>query len=93
MLTITHSLLGLLRAAASRPCALVVEDNAQVSEILPVFLEDDYDVICVARPEEALTTLLSDGRIDVVLLDYFLVGGNGERIASLPSRWGCRWFG
>jgi len=73
---------GLPPAAASRPCALVVEDDSQVREILSVVLEDDYDVICAAQPEAALATLLSGSRIDVILLDYFLAGGNGRGIAK-----------
>jgi DNA-binding NtrC family response regulator len=61
--------------------ALVVEDDAQVGEILSVALGDDYDVICVAQPDEALATLIFGDCVDV-LLDYFLAGGNGDGIAK-----------
>jgi CheY-like chemotaxis protein len=38
----------------ARPCILVVEDDAMVSELLYEVLEETYQVICVAQSGEAL---------------------------------------
>jgi CheY-like chemotaxis protein len=38
----------------ARPCILVVEDDAMVSELLYEVLEETYQVICVAQSGEEL---------------------------------------
>jgi|ERR1700722_11173392 two-component system phosphate regulon response regulator PhoB len=71
----------------ARPCILVVEDDAMVSELLYEVLEETYQVICVAQSGEALLRLAQQ-RIDVILLDYGLPGGGVEEVAKRADQRG-----
>jgi DNA-binding response OmpR family regulator len=63
------------------PRVLIVEDEAAISEILSEALHEDYEVVCVARVDEALL-VFGQQRIDVVLLDYHLLDGNAQDVAK-----------
>jgi two-component system phosphate regulon response regulator PhoB len=76
-----------LALTVARPCILVVEDDAMVSELLCEVLEDIYQVMSVAQSSEALLKLAHQ-RIDVILLDYGLPGGGVEEIAKRADQRG-----
>ncbi len=68
---------------------LVVEDDADIAELLRLNLADEgYDLVLAADGETGLAQLQS-GRIDVVILDLMLPGINGlevcRRIRSMPQ--------
>ena len=63
------------------PRVLIVEDEAAISDILSEALREDYEVVCVARVDEALL-VFGQQRIDVVLLDYHLLDGNAQDVAK-----------
>jgi DNA-binding NtrC family response regulator len=75
-----------------RPRVLLVEDDELVSYTLREILDEDYEISCVATAEQALAEIAGH-RIDVVLLDYRLSDGNGQRVAessteaSMPVIW------
>lgn len=63
--------------AAAGPVVLLVEDHADIRDLLRVQLElDDYTVLEAGSGERALE-LLRDERIDLVLLDAELPGMTG----------------
>jgi DNA-binding response OmpR family regulator len=76
-----------LALTIARPCILVVEDDAMVSELLCEVLEDIYQVMSVAQSSEALLKLAHQP-IDVILLDYGLPGGGAEEIAKRADQRG-----
>jgi DNA-binding response OmpR family regulator len=63
------------------PCALVVEDDQAVADVLCGMLEDLYQVVNVSTVEAALF-VLGEQDIDVVLLDYHLSGESGVAVAE-----------
>jgi len=54
---------------------LVVEDQAQIAELIADALSDSYQVVCAENVEAAVERLLS-GDVDLVLLDCVLPGGS-----------------
>jgi len=54
---------------------LVVDDQAQVAELIADALSDTYQVVCAQNVEAAVEQLLS-GDVDLVLLDCVLPGGS-----------------
>jgi len=54
---------------------LVVEDQAQIAELIAEALSDSYQVVCAQNVEAAVEQLLS-GDVDLVLLDCVLPGGS-----------------
>jgi DNA-binding response OmpR family regulator len=54
---------------------LVVEDQAQIAELIAEALSDSYQVVCAENVEAAVEQLLS-GDVDLVLLDCVLPGGS-----------------
>jgi two-component system chemotaxis sensor kinase CheA len=75
---------------------LLVDDSAFFREMLsPVLKAAGYNVITAASADEAVATLLSNGRVDVVVCDLEMPGRNGfdlvgamrkveGRVAALP---------
>ena len=59
-----------------RATILVVDDDPGVRDALHLILDDDYDVIDAADAAQALAALASR-KIDLILLDLVLVGGDG----------------
>ncbi|MDZ4848047.1 MAG: response regulator [Pirellulaceae bacterium] len=71
------------KQAATKPRALVVEDNAQERELLAEFLRvHGYDVEGVGSGEEALDYLTSHASPDMVLLDMYMPGMDGHQTAK-----------
>jgi two-component system chemotaxis sensor kinase CheA len=75
---------------------LLVDDSAFFRDMLsPVLKAAGYNVVTAASAEEALTTLMTSGRVDVVVCDLEMPGRNGfdlvqamrkaeGRVAALP---------
>ncbi|RXT02797.1 sigma-54 dependent transcriptional regulator [Ammoniphilus sp. CFH 90114] len=59
-----------------KPQLLIVDDEKYIATSLRYAFEDDYDVLCTTCPKEAYQ-LLSENRIDLVLLDWRLGEYNG----------------
>ena len=70
-----------MRPRSPRPRILLVEDETTICDFLCEALSKDYEVTCVSRADEALG-VFTHQRIDVVLLDYYLVDGNGQDVAK-----------
>ena len=68
-----------------RPRVLLVEDETTICDFLCESLSKDYEVVCVSRVDEALLVFARQ-RIDVVLLDRYLVDGNAQIIAQRADR-------
>ena len=68
-----------------RPRVLLVEDEPTICDFLCEALSKDYEVVCVSRVDEALRVFARQ-RIDVVLLDHYLVDGNAQVIAQRADR-------
>lgn len=63
----------------SKPVALVVEDDAAISDALAELLSDDYEPLCVTYVREAVAAI--DTRdVAVVVLDWMLIGETGEML-------------
>jgi DNA-binding NtrC family response regulator len=77
---------------SSRHHVLLVEDDELIRNILQEFLDEAYDVSCVSTAEQALAEIAGHP-VDLVLLDFHLSGGNGQRVAecsteaSVPVIW------
>jgi two-component system chemotaxis response regulator CheY len=71
--------------------ALVVDDSADIREILHVTLDRlGFDVIEAGDGQEALNTLNKHGAVDVVLVDVYMPRMNGiefVRAARSDPRW------
>jgi DNA-binding response OmpR family regulator len=67
------------------PRLLVVEDELEITDILREALSEDYEVVCAARVDEALSVFASQ-RIDVLMLDYHLIDGNAQDVARQADR-------
>jgi len=59
-----------------RATILVVDDDPGVRDALHLILDDNYEVVDAADVEEARTAL-AERKIDLILLDLVLVGGDG----------------
>lgn len=60
-----------------RPLILIVEDEAEISEVLRVYLErEQFEVVCAPDGQQALVAL-EKWRPDLVLLDIRMPGQNG----------------
>lgn len=62
----------------SKPTVLVVDDEADLSELYAVHLDDEYEVRTANSGEEALDVL--DDSVDVVLLDRGMPGLDGDEV-------------
>jgi two-component system, OmpR family, copper resistance phosphate regulon response regulator CusR len=72
----------------ARTCRiLVVEDQAQVAELIADALSDSYQVACAQNVEAAVEQLLS-GDVDLVLLDCVLPGGSMWQVMLEADRIG-----
>lgn len=76
------------RNVGERPRALLVEDDANESELLAGYLRmSGYDVHTVGDGEEALQVLMAQPRPDVVLLDMRMPKLNGpDTVSSIRQR-------
>lgn len=71
--------------AVDEPTILVVDDEADVTDLYATWLEDSYDVRRAYEGREALDML--DDEVDVVLLDRRMPGLSGDEVlAELRSR-------
>nr|USU32122.1 hybrid sensor histidine kinase/response regulator [Methylobacterium sp. OTU13CASTA1] len=87
---------GPKKAAKRSSTLLLVDDSAFFRDMLsPVLKAAGYNVITAASADEAVATLLSNGRVDVVVCDLEMPGRNGfdlvgamrkveGRVAGLP---------
>jgi two-component system chemotaxis sensor kinase CheA len=87
---------GPKKAVKRSSTLLLVDDSAFFREMLsPVLKAAGYSVVTAASADEAVATLLSNGRIDVVVCDLEMPGRNGfdlvgamrkveGRVAGLP---------
>jgi DNA-binding response OmpR family regulator len=66
---------------------LVVEDQAQIAELIADALSDSYEPVCAPNVETAVEQLLS-GDIDLVLLDCVLPGGSMWQVMLEADRIG-----
>jgi DNA-binding response OmpR family regulator len=66
---------------------LVVEDQAQIAELIADALSDTYQPVCAPSVEAALEQLLA-GDIDLVLLDCVLPGGSMWQVMLEADRIG-----
>jgi|SRR4051794_14506315 len=66
------------------PRVLLVENEVTISDILCEVLSETYEVVCASKADEALSVLACQ-RIDVVLLDYYLIGENAQGVAERAS--------
>jgi len=78
------------REAASQACVLVVDDDAQVRQVIQWALEDEgFLVLGAANGREAMA-LVAGGAPDLVVLDLTLPEMNGlevaERVRALERR-------
>jgi DNA-binding response OmpR family regulator len=61
---------------------LIVDDNADVCEVISAFLtEEDFRIECAYSAQEALQRLAT-GRVDLALIDLLLPGGSGVEVAE-----------
>lgn len=75
---------------------LLVEDNKDFAKLVQVYLQradrERFEVVWRENYADTMKELVSDGRFDVILMDYFLPGKNGleitrelmERKISIP---------
>lgn len=70
-----------------RPHILVVEDDPLVAEVIAAALDDDYATSLVESSASALH-LLSDGGVDLVLLDCTLPDGIDHALIPALDRMG-----
>ena len=66
--------------AVDEPTILVVDDEADVTDLYATWLEDSYDVRRAYEGREALEML--DDEVDVVLLDRRMPGLSGDEVLS-----------
>ena len=66
---------------------LVVEDQAQIAELIADALSDTYQVVCSENVEAAVEQLLS-GDVNLVLLDCVLPGGSMWQVMLEADRIG-----
>ncbi len=66
---------------------LVVEDQAQIAELIADALSDTYQPVCASSVEAAVEQLLP-GDIDLVLLDCVLPGGSMWQVMLEADRIG-----
>src|SRR5215831_3674807 len=73
---------GLHRAGVwtRRPRILVIDDEPLLGRTLSFMLEEHHDVVVVEGGEQALRTLDSDARFDLVLCDLDMPGVNGSSV-------------
>jgi two-component system, OmpR family, copper resistance phosphate regulon response regulator CusR len=69
------------------PRILVVEDQAQVAELIADALSDSYQVVCAENVAAAVEQLLS-GDVNLVLLDCVLPGGSMWQVMLEADRIG-----
>ena len=62
---------------SSRPYALIIEDDAQLSRIFDLTLRGDFEIETIADGDEAFTRLLQIVP-DLILLDLNLPGKSGK---------------
>ncbi len=74
-------------AEGAIPRVLIVDDNKIILELFCNILEDQYAVIDVATVKEALTALMYE-HVDVVLLDFYLLGETSRAVADLSEQIG-----
>ncbi|MFH5797089.1 response regulator transcription factor [Haladaptatus sp. CMAA 1911] len=66
--------------AVDEPTILVVDDEADVTDLYATWLESSYDVRRAYEGREALELL--DGEVDIVLLDRRMPGLSGDEVLS-----------
>jgi DNA-binding response OmpR family regulator len=71
----------------ARPHILVVEDDPLLAEVIAAALDDDYTTIVVETSAAALR-ILSNGGIDLMLLDCTLPGGIDRALVPEAERVG-----
>ena len=64
---------------------LHVEDDPDICKIIAMIIGDEADVITATTLEDA-TSILMDGRFDLIILDLMLPDGSGEELLPLINR-------
>jgi two-component system response regulator CpxR len=64
---------------------LLVEDNKMLTDLLREILDEDYEVVCAGTVEQALVEIAGHPT-DLVLLDFSLSDGDGQKVAEYSSR-------
>ena len=61
---------------------LLVEDDDGISQIISYILEEDGHRLFIVTQEEEVERVLLDEKIDIILMDVSLGGGDGGKIAK-----------
>jgi DNA-binding NtrC family response regulator len=65
---------------------LLIEDNKDFAKLVQVYLQrfehDRFSIVWRENYDDAMSELVSNASIDVILMDYFLPGKNGVEIAA-----------
>jgi DNA-binding response OmpR family regulator len=72
-------------SSGKKPRILHVEDDPDICKIITMIIGDEADVITATTLKDA-TSILKDGRFDLVILDLMLPDGSGEELLPLINR-------
>ncbi|MCK7582943.1 MAG: response regulator [Chromatiales bacterium] len=79
---------------SERPKLLVVDDEGAVRAIIRAYVSDEFEILEAADGTEALVTLESDSRIELMLLDVMMPGLDGFEVLDIlqsnPQMAKCR---
>jgi DNA-binding NtrC family response regulator len=77
---------------SARRHVLLVEDDEMITSMLQDFFDDAFEVSCARTAQQALARIAGNP-VDMVLLDFHLADGSGQRVAeyftgvSVPVIW------
>jgi len=70
-----------------RPCAVVVDGDAEVTQALSRCLSPELEVLLAASAVRATAVLETIPRVDLAFLDLDLLGDHGEEVLARVARW------
>ena len=77
-------------AAPSAAHILIVDDDAELMEVLKYLLEDEGFEVSTAEDEKSALSLVADGKLDLVLLEIGMAGLDGPEVAMRVRAAGIR---
>ena len=77
-------------AAPAAAHILIVDDDAELMEVLKYLLEDEGFEVSTAEDEKSALSLVADGKLDLVLLETGMAGLDGREVAARVRAAGIR---